>query len=151
VAAENQLARNRDVEKMNHDSKLKALERKAIKECGFQSNEDAIIELIHQQGDLMTKKRKKSNRQIVLVLIKPYNPAKKRKKLIRALASLEPVKKSILEQKTGTGDIKSLIRDTNKEFFKKNGIQFTIKSCRDSGLKGSYRLKIPPSLIKNNA
>lgn len=133
---------------MDKNLKLKALKRKALKEQGVKSLdiEDAFIELTSLQEkvkDLGTKKRKISGHKCISIILQKIGSYKKRKKLLKALAGLKPVKKSILKKKTESKDVKSLIRDTNKKIKSIFEIKTSlIKSCRDIKLKGYYRLEV---------
>lgn len=110
---------------MDEDKKkaltLKAIKRRFLKEAGIDvenlSIEDLAIkiyELEHVIDSLQTKKKHATPKQFVSLVIANFRFSKSQKALLKALDSMKPVAKWKLKQETGSANIKSLVKDTNK-------------------------------------
>lgn len=127
---------------MDKNLKLEALKKRA-EEAKKESDELRLAFLEKAVAKFKKIKPKMSGQKLVTEILNKVGSPKKRKKLLRTLASGRCINKKILKRKTGSKNVKSLIRDTNKKIKKEFKTKILlIKSCRDRNQKGYYRLQV---------
>lgn len=154
---------------MEYDEKtikvaLKIIKQRYLKELGvdiekltFEDLAIKVYELEQTVNDLgaQTKKKKFTLKRFIPIVFQRFKFPKKEAKLLKALASGKPVSRWDLERATGSDNIKSLVKDTNKRLLsyeadpksKKNRTLY-IKGCRDLKLKDHYRLVISTEFLQ---
>lgn len=140
---------------MDNDTISTAILSRKVKEMGYQSIGDYVLQLEHDNAELKGKKHQLSNKQLISRLLKIFKSrfSDKQAKLLRIVSSHStPIEGSILKEKVGITDLKSFSKEIRKKIKKLGGSEIIKIESRRIGQKTYYySLNIIPPPQNSNS